>query len=152
MIVGSAVEAMAKGQSLAIIRPRNIRFSIRAKKPGEIESEREAYKRAARQTSLFDKELAELDPSPLHFRFQFEDTAGKHTYENGDWEAHAMFWRERQRSGEAEALRWMMEIFNEVYPKKGMAFAIGNQAKRPQVWQLLGVIRLDETAQGELFA
>jgi hypothetical protein len=32
-----------------------------------------------------------------------------------------------------------------------MAFALGNQAKRPQTWQLLGVIRLDEVTQGELF-
>jgi hypothetical protein len=34
---------------------------------------------------------------------------------------------------------------------KGMVFALGNQAKRPQTWQLLGVIRLDEMLQGELF-
>lgn len=39
--------------------------------------------------------------------------------------------------------------FNDVYPRKGMVFAIGNQAKRPQTWQLLGVIRLDEAKQGE---
>jgi hypothetical protein len=32
-----------------------------------------------------------------------------------------------------------------------MVFAIGKQAKRPQTWQLLGVIRLDDTPQGELF-
>jgi hypothetical protein len=32
-----------------------------------------------------------------------------------------------------------------------MVFAIGNQAKRPKTWQLLGVIRLDEMKQGELF-
>jgi hypothetical protein len=40
--------------------------------------------------------------------------------------------------------------FNVEYPLKGMVFAIGNQAKRPQTWQLLGVIRLDEQTQGEL--
>ena len=32
------------------------------------------------------------------------------------------------------------------YPKRGMLFAVGNQAKRPQVWQLLGVLRVDDTA------
>jgi len=62
-----------------------------------------------------------------------------------------MFWRECQRTNAKEALRWMDGIFNNEYPVKGMAFAIGNQAKRPQTWQLLGVIRLDEIAQGELF-
>lgn len=149
-ILGSAVEAMRRGQSLALIRPRNTRFVFRRKKTGEIEAERDAYKRAAGQMSMFDKELAELDPTPFHFRFQFEDGLGKHDYGNGDWEAHAMFWRERKRRGEAEALRWMAGVFNEEYPRKGMAFAIGNQAKRPQVWQLLGVIRLDDTTQEEL--
>ena len=40
--------------------------------------------------------------------------------------------------------------FNDEYPRKGMAFAVGNVAKRPQTWMLLGIIRLDEIAQGEL--
>ncbi len=40
--------------------------------------------------------------------------------------------------------------FNDEYPRKGMAFAVGNVAARPQTWMLLGIIRLDEIAQGEL--
>jgi hypothetical protein len=62
-----------------------------------------------------------------------------------------MFWTWRQQHGEAETIRQMTGIFNEEYPRRGMAFAVGNQAKRPQTWQLLGVIRLDEMKQGELF-
>ena len=61
-----------------------------------------------------------------------------------------MFWHQRLRTNETETLKWMSEKFNEEYPRKGMAFAIGNQAKRPQTWQLLGVIRLDDPAQIEL--
>jgi len=61
-----------------------------------------------------------------------------------------MFWRERNRTSEAEALQWMLRTFNDEYPVKGMVFALGNQAKRPQVWQLLGVIRVDELPQSEL--
>jgi NAD(P)-dependent dehydrogenase (short-subunit alcohol dehydrogenase family) len=49
-----------------------------------------------------------------------------------------------------EALRWMNGKFNDEYPRQGVVFAVGNQAKRPQTWQLLGVIRLDEMTQGEL--
>lgn len=63
-----------------------------------------------------------------------------------------MFYRERLRRGETAALAWMDGTFNEDYPRRGMVFAIGNQAKRPQVWQLLGVIRLDERRQAELTA
>jgi hypothetical protein len=60
-----------------------------------------------------------------------------------------MFWR--LSYGEKSALERMAGVFNDEYPKKGMVFALGNQAKRPQTWQLLGVIRLDELVQGELF-
>lgn len=150
MMVGSANDAMNEGASLAIIRPRNTRFIARPKSSGEIEAEREAYRRAAGQLSLLDQQLAELEPTPFHFRFVFEDAAGRHNYRNGDWESHAMFFLERKRSSEARALQWMSELFNDEYPRRGMAFAIGNQAKRPRVWQLLGVIRLDEPEQGEM--
>lgn len=151
LIVGSGKEAGERGQSLALIRPRNTRFNYRRKTDGEIEEERQAYAHAARQLTMFDHELAKLDPTPYEFTFRFEDASGHHTYRNGDWEAHAMFWNGRRRTSETEALRWMCETFNEAYPSAGMAFAIGNLAKRPQTWQLLGVLRLDETAQGALF-
>ncbi len=136
---------------MALIRPRNTRFKWKMKSAADIAEEKEAYRKAALQTSIFDQELAELEPSPYHFRFQFEDGSGEHDYENGDWEAHAMFWHECQRRSAKQALDWMDHTFNVDYPNRGMAFAIGNQAKRPQTWQLLGVIRLDESKQSELF-
>jgi hypothetical protein len=151
LITGSALEAMGQGRSLTLIRPRNTRFVAKRKSVAALNEEREAYKIAAQQTSILDKELAELEPSPFDFRFQFEDDAGQHDYQNGDWETHVMFWRWRERYGEAEALTRMASVFNDDYPKRGMAFALGNQAKRPQTWQLLGVIRLDEMTQGDLF-
>ncbi len=151
MIVGSAKEASARNQSLALLRPRNTKFKTKRKSPTELNEEREAYRRAAAQTSILDKQLADLEPSPFEFRFQFEDDGGKHDYENGDWETHAMYWLWCKRYGETETLRLMNDTFNDEYPKRGMVFAIGNQAKRPQTWQLLGVIRLDESRQGDLF-
>ena len=72
------------------------------------------------------------------------------TTRTGTGQTHAMYWREEKRRGDEAARKWMEETFNDVYPRKGMVFAIGNQAKRPQTWQLLGVIRLDEAKQGEL--
>ena len=137
LIVGSGKAAQASGQSLALIRPRQSRFIAKPKTRQELADEREAYRRAAGQTSIFDKELAELEPSPFDFRFKFEDDAGKHDYQNGDWETHAMFWSQCKRSNATQALEWMKEVFNHEYPRKGMVFAIGNQAKRPQTWQLL---------------
>jgi len=104
--------------------------------------------RAAAQTSILDKQLAELEPTPYEFRFHFEDKSGKHNYESGDWETHATYWRWSKKMGEAETLRRLLGRFNDDYPARGMAFAIGNQAKRPQTWQLLGV---DEVLQRDLF-
>jgi hypothetical protein len=150
LIVGSAKHAMERGQSLALIRPRNPRFFAKAKSKADIEEEREAFRWAAGQTSMFDEELAEWSPSTYDFKFSFEDDDGSHSYRNGDWEAHAMFWHERQRSSEANALKWMDAKFNDEYPRLGVVFAIGNMAKRPQTWQLLGVIRLNETDQADL--
>jgi len=56
---------------------------------------------------------------------------------------------DRARLAKLGALERMAGVYNDEYPKKGMAFALGNQAKRPQTWQLLGIIRLDEVTQGE---
>ena len=150
MVLGSVAAAVEQSRSLALIRPRHSRFTYRRKSTTQIERERQAYQRAASQTSLLDADLAMLEPSPFEFRFRFEDGFGMHNYCSADWEAHAMFWRERQRRGEHAALRWMDEIFNEHYPRDGMVFAVGNMAKRPQTWQLLGVIRLNELDQSEL--
>jgi hypothetical protein len=150
LVLGSALHAVEMGQSLALIRPKNTRFIVKEKSKSEIIEEREAYDLAARQDSFFDQKLAELNPSPYEFRFSFEDESGKHNYQNGDWEAHAMFFNERNRSNEKAALKWMAGVFNDEYPKKGMVFALGNMAKRPQTWQLLGVLRLDEHKQTEL--
>lgn len=152
MIVGSAKKATELGLSLALIRPRETKFLYRAKSASSLEEEREAYRRAAGQHSMFDEELAQLEPSPYEFRFKFMDDSGAHDYENGDWETHATFYRWREEYGEANALERMRQVYNEEYPKKGMAFAIGNQAKRPQTWQLLGVVRLNDEKQADLFA
>lgn len=151
LITGSAAAAAQKGLSLTLVRPRNSKFIAKQKSATAIAEAREAYKLAAKQTSIFDKELAELDPSPFDFRFQFEDDDGVHNYQNGDWETHAMFWRWQKIHGEVEALKRMENVYNEDYPAKGMVFALGNMAKRPQTWQLLGVLRLDELKQDDLF-
>ena len=147
LVLPSINIAVERGRSLALIRPKNTRFTHRRKSAGEIAEERAAFEKAARQTSLFDKELATLDPTPFEFRFKFDDDT-RHDFQNGDWEAHAMFYKGRKRGmSEKEVLDWMDTTFNVTYPQQGMLFAVGNQAKRPQVWQLLGVLRVDDPAQ-----
>ncbi len=153
-IIQPSTSAAARlGLSLALIRPLNSRFVWKEKSPTEIQTERESYKLAASQGSLLDDQLTALEPTPYHLRFMFEDSEGKrHSCTCGDWEAHAMFWNFARRKSIPEALADMGAVFNEQYPERGMVFAMGNLAKRPQTWQLLGVIRLDvPSSQGELF-
>ncbi len=150
IVVGSAKHAEGLGHSLALIRPKNTRFVFKPKSKTDLIEEREAYAFAAKQDDFFDQKLADLEPSPYKFGFSFDDESGHHSYQNGDWEAHAMYFLGRLRIGEKQALKWMDTVFNEEYPKRGMVFAIGNLAKRPQTWQLLGVIRLDKTTQTQL--
>jgi hypothetical protein len=150
LVLPSISTAVERGQSLALIPPKNPRFIYKAKSPAKIAGERETLKKAASQTSLFDKELAGLDPSPFEFRFIFEDES-RHDFQNGDWEAHAMFCNGKRRGmSDQEVLDWMDNAFNVTYPQKGMLFAVGNQAKRPHVWQLLGVLRVDDSRQDAL--
>ena len=148
LVSPSVKAAEANGQSLALIRPRNTQFYFKMKKPAELEDERRTYAEAANQGSFFDERLKVLEPSPFDFRFKFEDATGAHDYANGDWEAHAMYFNGLRREGSQQGtLEWMTKVFNEHYPSKGMLFCVGNMAARPQTWQLLGVLRVDDTAQ-----
>jgi hypothetical protein len=150
LVLRSVAEASRRGQSLALIRPADTRFFYKPKTSEALLEEREVYAKAARQGLLLDKELETLEPTPYEFKFRFRDDDAEHTYTNGDWEAHAMFYLGRMRGkSDAETLEWMDQVFNVEYPKKGIAFAVGNQAKRPQTWQLLGVLRLDELSENE---
>lgn len=150
LIKPSIKAAIECGQSLALIRPRNTLFHYRRKSTEKIEEEREAFKSAASQTLMFDDELAALEPSPFEFRFRFEDDR-PHDFQNGDWEAHAMFYNGIRRGlPEQEVLDWMDHTFNVEFRQRGMLFAVGNMAKRPQTWQLLGVLRVEDSSQGAL--
>lgn len=150
-VARSVAEAAEDGKSLALIRPSNTQFRYKKKSTRQIETERRNYREAAQQTSFIDKELEELKPAPYEFYFHFDDATGRHRYANADWEAHAMFYHEcRRKDSEQAALDWMDKTFNEDYPRKGMLFCVGNIARRPQTWQLLGVLRVDETEQASL--
>jgi hypothetical protein len=148
LVSPSVQAAYENGQSLALIRPRNTHFYFKKKKQDDLENERRIYAEAARQGSFFDERLKALEPSPFEFRFKFEDETGSHDYANGDWEAHAMYFNGRRREGSEQAtLDWMTKTFDDEYPRKGMLFCVGNMAKRPQTWQLLGVLRVDDNLQ-----
>jgi hypothetical protein len=147
MLVPSTSEAKAGGGSLALVRPLDVRFRWKKKPDALIKSEIQTYVDAGRQGSIFDEGLTKFVPSPYEFAFSFRDADGRHTLRCGDWETHATFFKWRRQYGDVETLRKLTELYNDDYPRRGMVFALGNMAKRPQTWQLLGVIRLDEGGQ-----
>ncbi|MFD2844777.1 hypothetical protein [Paracoccus cavernae] len=152
LISGSAKQAAAKGKSLALLRPRSTEFYYRRKSEKTLESERNAYKKAVSQGSFLDDPLEAIEPTPYHFKFRFIDDDGRHDYTNADWELHAWFFRlQRELGNDQAALDMISQKMNGDYPRNGMMFAIGNIAKRPQVWQLLGVLRVDHQSQSSLF-
>lgn len=147
LILPSTSEAAERGMSLALIRPSSSEFKYRRKRPEMIAAEHEAYRLAARQISMLDKELEAFQPVPYAFAFTYLDAAGKHTMRCSDWETSATFWKLSKRYGEQNALDHLSKMYNEKYPSSGIAFAMGTVKKRPQQWMLLGVIRLDVERQ-----
>jgi hypothetical protein len=150
MIVASPQAAHNSGSSLAVIRPSSTRFIAKRKPDRVIEVEKRAYAEAGLQTGFLDRELAKFTPSPYEFAFSFQSQDGSHTWRCADWETHATYFKWRQQYGDAETVRKLTGLYNDEYPRRGMVFAIGNMAKRPQTWQLLGVVRLDEHGQWDL--
>jgi hypothetical protein len=144
VIVPSCEVAAERGQSLALIRPRDTRFWWRPKPEKKIAAEKGAYERAASQLSIFDDELAALRPCPFEFKFDYCTEDGRfHRATCDDWETATTYYRRTKESGRDAALKSMEKTFNEDYPTKGMAFAMGTHSLYPKVWLLVGVIRLN---------
>lgn len=149
--VDSTAAAAAAGRTLALIRPVTSRFSWVRKPVEQVEKERLANEKAAKQTSLFGQDIVAMVPCPYEFKFAYTTADGKaHNSTCGDWETSATFARFRRQYGETGALNRMGTIFNEEYPTKGMMFAMGTHSRWPGSWLLVGVIRVDAVAQPDL--
>lgn len=151
VIVPSCEVALERGQTLALIRPISPRFSWQLKSEKQLTAERAAYKRAASQLSMFDAELAALDPCPYAFRFDYRTSDGRtHTATCDDWETAATFYKRSRGRGAVHALESMARTFNVDYAAKGMCFAMGTHSRFPKTWLLVGVVRVDEVHQASL--
>lgn len=152
LVLPSTREAAARGMTLTMIRPRNLRFSYRRKSEEQIKKEKRAYETVASQGSFFDQELTALEPCPFTFAYEYNDEENfAHRHECGDWEVSATFFNWRKRYGEEKALSEVERTFGEKLPESGMVFGMGTHSRRPEQWLLVGVIRLDETNQVSLF-
>ena len=151
-IVSSLEKEREKGRSLALIRPRIIRFFHEKKSAETIEEERVKFERLHKQADLFNaKPLIPYKPSPYIFKYTYETDDGERTGTCQDWEMEATFYFWEKRYGEKTALDNMLKTFGEDYPRKGMVLAMGTHSQYPDTWLINGVIRLDEIQQLSLF-
>lgn len=146
----SVKEAIVKGESLALVRPKEFKFSWKEKSKKKIAEERATYEAAGQQKSLLDDALTKLEPCPFEFRVSFHDETGLHKHACEDWETTAAFWNLSRRGGQDYALGHLDRMYNHEYQENGMVLALGNMAARPQTWLLLGILRLDEPKQAQL--
>ncbi len=148
LICTSTKDAASKGMSLALVRPRSSRFYWKQRTPTELDRERNAYRAAAKQISFLNSELAALNPCPYEFRFDYRCEDGQlHRATCDDWETTAMFYSFQRRYGTQSALIEMERAFSHSYPTKGMAFAMGTHSRFPEIWLLVGILKLDELKQ-----
>jgi hypothetical protein len=139
-----------QGQSLALIRPTAGSFKLywKRKTGARLARETRGAHNNVSQMSMLDVPLKPLESCPFEFRASFADAEGEWDRQCGDWEIEATYWRFRQRLGSEEAaLAEMSEIFNGRYNRDGLAVAMGNQARSPATWTLLGIIRLNQSDQ-----
>ena len=151
LVRSSVQEAILRRESFALIRPTGFKFIWNEKHKRQIELERSTYAHIGGQKSFLDAPLTKLEPYPLEFRVAFSDASGIHNHKCEDWETTAAFWNLSQHKGFDYALGHLDRMYNHEYQENGMVLALGNMVSRPQTWLSLGVIRLDESKQRELF-
>lgn len=154
----SFAEADGLGESLTLIRPKNLDFRWKRKTEFELSDERQKHKALADQFSLFDEPAKPLEPCPFQFTAHWEDQSGKkRKHECDDWESSAAFFRFRKEMGEADGLAFLKKKYEEEFLPAGLALAFSTHSRRnvtygiDNQWLLVGLIRLDVDPTGDLF-
>lgn len=159
LVHGTLEKADEGRDSLALIRPERIRLSAKAKSDAELDSETQKHKELASQLSLLegDEEVESLKPCRMQFRLNWADQSGKtHNHECDDWETAAAFNRFEHKYGESEAIKILKQKYEEQYFDAGLVLGFSTHSRRnveyktKNQWLLVGLIRLDETNQGDL--
>lgn len=150
-IIGSEIQAIAQGASLAVIRPRNAELKWRKRSARELDDARGAFANQVAQLSLLDQELPAYEPCPFEFKMHYDDEDGPHKKTCADWETDATFFNLSKELEETQVLNHLRDTYCNQYVKKGLVFALGNIKKRPQTWQLLGIFPVEPSEQQSLF-
>jgi hypothetical protein len=126
-------------------------MSWRRLSENEIDKDRQKFRAQAAQLSLLEEEIAAYEPCPYKISMSYEDEGGRHKKTCADWETSATFFKRRHDLGEEGVLEHLRHTYCEQYVERGLVFALGNMARRPQTWQLLGIFPVPEAMQDDLF-
>lgn len=150
----STDEAEANGESLALIRPDELRFTWKPKSRSQLEDERRKHAALANQTSMLNAAPKALEPCPFEFRVRWRSTGQAPREQTcDDWETSTAFFRRQQRTAtELDALKSLKATYEDEYMKKGVRLALGTHSWRKKQWLLVGILRVDEQPpQGDMF-
>jgi len=150
-LVASEVEAIDRGQSLAVVRPSDVALTWRRLSSSEIESDRKKFADQVNQLSLLEDEIAAYQPCPFKFKLSFVCDGKRYNKTCADWETTATFFNHSKQMEESEVLEYLQRTYCEDYVKKGMVLALGNMKSRPHTWQLLGIFPVKPLTQPDLF-
>jgi hypothetical protein len=157
LIRNSFADSDARRESLCLIRPLELELRAFEKPDSEIRSEELKHKALADQLSMFDQTARPMKPCPMSFVVHWRDQDGKQrSHECDDWETSAAFNRFERQYGRAKAIEILKKKYEEEYFKAGLVLGFSTHSRRnvefgtSNQWLLVGLIRLDETAQGSL--
>ena len=160
LIVGTLQEANERRDSLALVRPQSIHLEATEKSADELTKETRKHQQLAAQLSLLeeDEEVEPITPCRMQFVLHWTDQDGRsHRQECDDWETAAAFNRFDRKYGETLATRYLKEKYEGQYFKAGLVLGFSTHSRRnvengmPNQWLLVGMIRLDNTNQKQLF-
>ena len=157
LVRSSFAEADAKRESLTLIRPRELAISAIPKSDAQLAEEAQKHRLLADQLSFFDSTAEPLKPCRMRFVVNWKDQDSKdHRQECDDWETSAAFNRFERQYGQNRAIEIIKEKYEEIYFHAGLVLGFSTHSRRnvenntSNQWLLVGLIRLDETAQTTL--
>lgn len=160
LIKSSTAEADKARESLALVRPQQIRLSAHDKPKEDLEYETREHQKLADQGSLFeeDQKVKPFKPCRKRFVLNWVDKYSKsHNHICDDWETVTAFERFDRMYGEERALRELRRKYEQQYFEAGLVLGFSTHSRRnveygtSNQWLLVGLIRLDETRQDQLF-
>ena len=139
-------------RSLALLKPEILDFWHERRGQEEIAERDQVLQRLRDQQDLFaPPSLIPKRTSPYSFKYRYRDDDGVQVGTCQDWETEQTFLvRRRDQGSEQAALDWMLRVFGEEYPRRGMALAMGTHRYRLHQWLINGVVRVDDDPQMSL--